>query len=141
VVFGAGWPLTILGLDVTHESVMDDDYMDALRRDGGKDGQFLWDVSRFYANFYTSTGQTKSGFAVHDSSAVAYALHPEFFTVQRGAVRVVPDGIARGQTILRPEGYFDHAKDWDGRPSVNVCIGVDAPAFLKFYRDTIVGHG
>lgn len=140
VVFGAGWPLTIVGLDVTHESVMTDDYMKALARDAGRDGQFLWDVSRFYAGFYTSTGQTRSGFAVHDSSAVAYALHPEFFTVERGAVRVVSEGIARGQTILRPEGYFDHARDWDGRPSVNVCVGVDAAAFLKFYRDTVLGN-
>ncbi len=139
MVFGAGWPLTIVGLDVTHESVMTDDYVQQLARDAGRDGQFLWDVSRFYAGFYTSTGQTRSGFAVHDSSAVAYALHPEFFTVQRGAVRVVSEGIARGQTILRPEGYFDHARDWDGRPSVNVCVGVDAAAFLKFYRDTVLG--
>lgn len=139
IAFGAEWPLTIVGLDVTHESVMTDDYMQALARDAGKDGQFLWEVSRFYAKFYTSTGQTRSGFAVHDSSAVAYALHPEFFTVERGAVRVVPEGIARGQTILRPDGYFDHAKDWDKRPSLNVCVGVNAEAFLKFYRDTIVG--
>jgi inosine-uridine nucleoside N-ribohydrolase len=140
VVFGAGWPLTIVGLDVTHESVMTDAYVQDLARDAGRDGQFLWDVSRFYAGFYTSTGQTRSGFAVHDSSAVAYALHPEFFSVERGAVRVVTEGIAFGQTILRPEGYFDHARDWDGRPSVNVCVGVDAQAFLKFYRDVILGH-
>jgi purine nucleosidase len=139
VVFGAGWPLTVVGLDVTHESVMTDDYVEALARDAGRDGKFLWEVSRFYAGFYTSTAQTKSGFAVHDSSAVAYALHPEFFAIERGAVRVVTEGIARGQTILRPEGYFDHASDWDGRPMVDVCVGVDAPAFLSFYRNTIVG--
>ena len=50
----------------------------------------------------------------------------------------VADGIARGQTILRPEGYYDHARDWDGRPSCKVAVTVDAAAFLKFYRDTIV---
>ena len=76
---------------------------------------------------------------MHDSSAVAYVLHPEFFTTERGPVRVVPDGIARGQTILRPDGHFRHAKDWDNRPSCDVAVTVDAPAFLKFYRETIVG--
>ncbi|MBW8838072.1 MAG: nucleoside hydrolase, partial [Burkholderia sp.] len=141
IVFGADWPVTIAGLDVTHETVMTDEYVQGLARDGGADGAFLWEVSRFYAGFYTSTRQTKSGFAVHDSSAVAYALHPEMFTVLRGAVRVVTEGVARGQTILRPEGYFDHAKDWDGRPSCNVCVGVDSAAFLRFYRETIVGRG
>jgi inosine-uridine nucleoside N-ribohydrolase len=139
IVFGADWPMTIVGLDVTLESVMTDEYLKDLARDAGADGQFLWDVSRFYANYYTASKQTTNGFAVHDSSAVAYALHPEMFTVERGPVRVVPDGIARGQTILRPEGRFGWASDWDNRPSVNVCVGVDTPAFLGFYRDTIVG--
>jgi inosine-uridine nucleoside N-ribohydrolase len=139
IVFGAKWPLTIVGLDVTHESVMTDEYVAGLKRDAGEDGAFLWDVSRFYAQFYTSTKQTLNGFAVHDSSAVAAVLHPELFTYERGPVRVVPDGIARGQTILRPEGHYDRAIEWNGRASCNVAVTVDAPAFLKFYRDTIVG--
>ena len=138
IVFGADWPMTIVGLDVTHESVMTDGYMQDLVAHAGADGAFLWEVSRFYAKFYTSSRQFLNGFAVHDSSAVAAVLHPEFFTYERGAVRVIPDGIAKGQTILRPEGYFDHARDWDGRPSCQVAVTVDAPAFLKFYRDTIV---
>jgi purine nucleosidase len=137
VVFGADWPVSIAPLDVTTETVMTDAYLQALAQDAGEDGKFLWQVSRFYAGFYTSTGQTRDGFFVHDSSAVAYALHPEFYTVERGAVRVATDGVARGQTILRPEGYFDHAADWNGRPSVNVCVGVDSAAFLDFYRQTL----
>eukprot|EP01036_Dinobryon_divergens_P060656 gene60656-80887_t len=106
------------------------------RRDGGgreqagEDGKFVAAITDFYANFYTSTGQTSDGLPVHDSSAVAYALHPEFFTVERGPVRVISGGIAHGQTILRPEKKFDHAADWNGRPSVNVCVGVDSAAFL-----------
>jgi len=138
IVFGADWPMTIVGLDVTHESVMTDAYMQDLVAHAGADGAFLWEVSRFYAKFYTSSKQFLNGFAVHDSSAVAAVLHPKFFTFERGAVRVIPDGIAKGQTILRPEGYFDHAKDWDGRPSCRVAVTVDDAAFLKFYRDTIV---
>ncbi len=139
IVFGANWPMTIIGLDVTLESVMSDAYIADLARDAGQDGAFLHEVSRFYANFYTASKQTSDGFPVHDSSAVAAALHPDMFTYVRGAVRVVPDGIARGQTIVRPEGYYDQASDFDGRPSCNVAVGVDAPRFLKFYRDTIVG--
>lgn len=138
IVFGAAWPMTIVGLDVTHESVMTDAYMQSLAAEAGTDGAFLWEVSRFYAGFYTRSQQYLDGFAVHDSSAVAAVLHPEFFTYARGPVRVIADGIARGQTILRPEGYYDRARDWDGRPSCNVAVTVDAAAFLRFYRDTII---
>jgi inosine-uridine nucleoside N-ribohydrolase len=140
IVFGAAWPMTIVGLDVTQQTVMTTAYMTELREAAGVDGQFIWDISRFYSEFYSGTGQTRDGFYVHDSSAVAYALHPEFFTVERGPVRVVTGGIANGQTILRPEKRFDHAADWNGRPSCNVCVSVDNDAFLKFYRDTIVGR-
>jgi inosine-uridine nucleoside N-ribohydrolase len=138
IVFGANWPMTIVGLDVTHESVMTDEYVSDLARRAGRDGAFLWEVSRFYANFYTTSRQFLNGFAVHDSSAVAAVLHPEFFTYVSGAVRVVPDGIAKGQTIVRPEGHYDRARDWDGRRSCQVAVTVDAPAFLKFYADTII---
>lgn len=138
IVFGAAWPTTIVGLDVTHESVMTDAYVRDLAAHAGADGTFLWEVSRFYASFYTASQQYLDGFAVHDSSAVAAVLHPEFFTYERGPVRVIADGIAKGQTILRPEGYYDRARDWDGRPSCNVAVTVDSAAFLKFYRDTIV---
>src|SRR4029079_16245797 len=80
VAFGADWPMTIEPLDVTHETIMTTDYVRGLAEAGGDDVQFLWDVSRFYEHFYVSTGTTRGGFAVHDSSAVGYALHPEFFS-------------------------------------------------------------
>ena len=137
IVFGARWPTTIVGLDVTMQSIMTAAYVEALARDAGEDGKFVAAITDFYANFYTSTGQTSDGLPVHDSSAVAYALHPEFFTVERGPVRVISGGIAHGQTILRPEKKFDHAADWNGRPSVTVCVGVDSAAFLAFYRETL----
>jgi inosine-uridine nucleoside N-ribohydrolase len=138
IVFGADWPMTVIGLDVTHESVMTDDYMKSLAADAGTDGAFLWEVSRFYAKFYTSAKRTLNGFAVHDSSAVAAVLHPAFFGYSEGPVRVVHDGIAKGQTILKDEHGNDRLGDWSGRPACKVAVTVDAPAFLKFYRDTVV---
>ena len=137
IVFGAAWPMTIIGLDVTMESVMTDDYLDALARDAGKDGQFLHDVSRFYRKFYANEGI--EGIPVHDSSAVAAALHPEMFGYVEGQVRVVIDGIARGQTIVRPTGRYPRAQGYDGRPTCQVAVRVDSPAFLAFYRNTVMG--
>jgi purine nucleosidase len=65
---------------------------------------------------------------------VTYALHPEFFAVERGPVRVVPDGIARGQTILKPEGETYPVADWDNRPSQAVAVGVQSGRVLALYR-------
>ncbi len=139
IVFGAEWRMVIVPLDATHESVMTDAYIGELRDKTGADGQFLWDVSREYAKHYGSRGF--AGFPVHDSSAVAALMHPEMFGYELGPVRVVTaEGVAHGQTVLKPEGSSHwRASGYDGRPVCKVATKVDAPAFLKFYRDSIVG--
>jgi inosine-uridine nucleoside N-ribohydrolase len=137
-VFTADWPVTIAGLDVTQETVMTDAFVEDLARTG-EDGVFVRAISAFYQQFHRDSIGL-DGFFVHDSTAVGYALHPELFTLARGAVRVVVDGIARGQTILKPEdGRRFRPGPWDGVPAQAVCIGVDAPALLALCRQVIAG--
>lgn len=138
IVFGAAWPVTIVPLDVTHETVMSDAYVNELAEVAGEDGRFVRVVSRFYQGFYNES-MGIWGFPVHDSSAVAYALHPEFYTVETGSVRVVTEGIAFGQTIIRPDGRSYPPGPWDDRPSQTIATGVNAQAVLDFYRRTLVG--
>jgi inosine-uridine nucleoside N-ribohydrolase len=136
-IFGAAWPITVVGLDVTQEAVMSVAYLEALRDAGGKAGQFIWDITRFYANFYSSTTGLE-GIPVHDSSAVAYLLDPTLFTTRSGPLRVVTEGIAIGQTIQQPSTRKFQENAWSGRPDHSICIDGDAERFLKLYFDTIV---
>lgn len=136
-VFGAGWPVAVVGLDVTQQTIMTEAYLAALARDGGADGAFVRQVSAFYQNFHRDSAGL-DGFYVHDSSAVAYALHPEFFRTARGAIRVVTEGIAVGQTIARLEGTHYPPGPWDDRPLQTICTGVDADAVLATYRAALV---
>lgn len=138
IVFGAAWPVTIVPLDVTHETVMSDSYVNDLAQVAGEDGRFVRAVSQFYQGFYHDT-MGIWGFPVHDSSAVAYALHPEFYTTETGAIRVVSEGIAFGQTIIAPDGRNYPPGAWDNRPSQTIVTGVNAPAVLDFYRRTLLG--
>ena len=52
-------------------------------------------ISRFYDAFHREV-VGMDGFAVHDSSAIAYAIDPDLFTVTTGALRMVSEGIAIG---------------------------------------------
>ena len=78
---------------------------------------------------------------IHDSSAVAYLLAPQLYTVERGPVRVIAEGIAMGQTILgpTPERYASDA--WLNRPDCDVCTGVDADAVRALYLETLALAG
>jgi len=138
IVFGAEWPVSIVPLDVTQETIMSDSYVNDLAEVAGEDGRFVRRISAFYQDFHKGSAGV-DGFYVHDSSAVAFALHPEFYRTETGAVRVVTDGIAVGQTTLKPDNRRFPPGAWDDRPSVTVATGVNAPAVLDFYRRTLLG--
>ncbi|MBB4844040.1 inosine-uridine nucleoside N-ribohydrolase [Paucibacter oligotrophus] len=132
IVFGAEWPVVIVGLDVTQAVVMDEDYLAGLQGRGGAVGDFLWHATRHYQDFYHSVDGIR-GIYSHDASAIAYAVVPEAFELRAGPVRVALEGIARGQTIqkLRPPGPVADA--WTGCPAQQVCIAVDSARVLALF--------
>lgn len=137
-IFAASWPIVVVGLDVTQEAIMSTAYLEKLRDEAGRTGQFIWDISRYYENFYRSTTRF-DGIPVHDSSAVAYLLDPSLFTTRGGPIRVVTEGIAIGQTIQAPNTRrFPPGNAWEGRPDHLICIDSDAERFLALYYDTVV---
>jgi inosine-uridine nucleoside N-ribohydrolase len=132
-ILTAPWPVTVVGLDVTHETVMTREYLSGLRDTAGDAGAFIWDTTRGYESFYRDLVGL-AGIACHDSLAVAYVVDPSLFTTRPGPVRVVTEGIAQGQTIQKhlPRKYrVDH---WEPHPAQTVCVGVDSQRFLEAYR-------
>lgn len=117
IVFGARWPVTIVGLDVTHEVLLGNDWLDALGRDGGAEGEFIREITRFYEAFYRR--RTGGGIYSHDASAVACTLDATLFERRAGPVRVVTEGETAGQTLQDAAGTGE-------RPEQSICVGVDA---------------
>ncbi|MFT7287268.1 MAG: purine nucleosidase [Halieaceae bacterium] len=139
-VFGSGLQLTVVGLDVTEETIMDEVFINSLRERAGEAGDFIHAISRFYFDFYEGiNGQRQC--PIHDSSAVAYLLQPSLYETALGPVRVVSEGIAMGQTILgeAPERYASDA--WQNRPASRVCVAVNADAMRQLYLDTLARAG
>jgi purine nucleosidase len=133
-VFAADWPVTVVGLDVTHQVLMDTAYLDALGERGGAEGRYLRDITRPYERFHARS--TGGGIFAHDASAVACALDAGRFELRRGAVRVVTAGKAIGQTI---QARSDQGAFAAQRRSVQAaCIAVDAPGVLADFHDCFV---
>lgn len=139
-VFTADWPVVIVGLDVTEESFFSAEYIDALKADGGKVGEFIWDVSRYYLRFY-SDKLGLQGCHVHDPSAIAYVINPELFTLREGPIRVVTEGPAEGMTLQKFDGRRHQTDDWQDMPPQRVGVAVDDQALLALYREAIVNYG
>ncbi|WP_439842814.1 nucleoside hydrolase [Aeromonas taiwanensis] len=140
VVFTADWPVVIIGLDVTQQSVFSGAYLDALRDEAGEPGRFLWDVSRFYLRFY-SARIGMEGCHVHDPSAIAYVIDPSLFTLREGPVRVITQGPAIGHTLQTFDGKAHPHDGWAGYPAQRVGVAVRDQALLALYRDTLTAWG
>ena len=137
VVFTAGWPVTMVGLDVTEATIMTEAYLQSLKATGSRTAAFIYDITRFYQKFHFDLYGVDN-IHTHDPSAIMYALDPTLFTTVSGPMRVLTEGIAIGQTILdRRELEGGLETPWSGKPPVNVCVGVDSPRLLQMFKQRI----
>ena len=134
IVMTAPWKV-VVGLDVTHKTVLTRQGLEAMAREGGERVRLLAEISQFYIGFYSHL--VDDGMMVHDSCAAIYMVAPELFKTQSGAIRVVAGGIADGQTIIKPDGRHFPPGAWEGKPSQLACIDVDTKAVLALLHKTI----
>ena len=134
IVFSAGWPLTMVGLDVTLQVMMDESYLARLQAAQTPLTDFIIAITDFYSQGYFQRYGIK-GFFVHDSSAVAYAVDSTLFETRMLHIVVdTTDGPSSGRTVA------DLRRQPAQEPNVNVCLEVDKARFLKLYFDRVAGR-
>ncbi|MCS6836971.1 MAG: nucleoside hydrolase [Anaerolineae bacterium] len=125
VVFGAPWQVTMVGLDVTHTVHMTSADLEAYARSSKATARHIVHILPKYRQYFEDTYGC-DGIFVHDSSAIAYAIDPTLFTVQRWPVRVETSGLfSRGKTWPLVTQTDHRLPEWEGRPLVNVPTRVD----------------
>ncbi|KXF82027.1 nucleoside hydrolase [Enterovibrio coralii] len=139
IVLTANWPVTVVGLDVTHEAFFSSQYLDTVRDTCGDIGQFMWDISRFYLAFYKERMGVEGCF-VHDPSAIAYVINPALFEVRKGPIRVVCDGPAEGMTLQKYRETKHKTDEWKDKPAQNVAIAVNDRALLDLFLDSMTHY-
>jgi inosine-uridine nucleoside N-ribohydrolase len=142
IVLGAGWPLTMVGLDVTHKVHMGTGTLHAISKIQNPLNQLVSKAMVFYEQFYTKYTKT-NGIFVHDSTAIAYVLAPHLFKTSAGPVRVdSTEGTGRGKTwpCLEDASQEDNLwlLPWKNRPKINICVDVDGEAVIKLITDNLI---
>jgi inosine-uridine nucleoside N-ribohydrolase len=142
-VFTAGWPLTMVGLDVTHQVILPLTLFEQLALHHQHLAMdTLCHAVRFYSHFYSQhdpvVGQI-TGCYGHDVLAFVVLTHPELFKLQTGRVRVAVDGLAQGQTMMQRKAVSYPQHGWhEDIPHTQVCMSVDAPACLAEVKNTLM---
>lgn len=131
IVFGAGLPLRMVGLDVTHQALMLPPDIAALDALGTRAGRVVADLMRFFAIHHRDR-YGWDGPPVHDAVAVAWLLERTLVGGQRLRVDIdTSDGPSRGRTIADPEGLA-------GQPAnVEVGLTIDRERLMAMLVDAI----
>jgi len=100
---------------------------------------FLHDAVQFYKQYHLTVADL-DGIYMHDPVALLLAvpsIRDRVFHIHEGAVRVVTEGIARGQTILDIRRNWVVPNEWTSAPRCRVAMGVDVDAALRELRSRL----
>lgn len=140
LVFNADWPVTMLGLDVTHQVLLKAAVLDRIRLANPDQGDFLAQSARHYFDFYRQSLGI-AGCYFHDAATIAYAIEPSLFGCRHGVIRVATEGLALGQTMMAPEGRTFPTQGWEDRPITKVAFEVDDVRVLDLFEKTLSSGG
>ena len=131
IVFNEDWPLTMVGLDVTHQALATPSVVAEIAAIGTPVAAFVGELMDFFAHSY----KDEQGFdypPVHDPVAVAYVIDPTVLTVRKAPLDVELTGtITLGMTVadLRAPAPDDC--------TTQVATGLDADKFWGLVTDAI----
>ena len=124
IVFNEPWPLTMVGLDLTHEALATPAVVKAIAAIGTAPSRFVGELLEFFGETY----REQQGFEhppVHDPCAVAFVIDPTVMQVTRVPLDVELAGtLTLGMTVAdfrapapadcttQVAGKLDHAKFW-----------------------------
>jgi inosine-uridine nucleoside N-ribohydrolase len=149
IVFQAGWPLTMVGLEVGDKALFTRKYLDELGRTHGPINDFIVSVLTFLVNL--SSSFDSPGAPMYDPSAVAVAIDSTLVKVQEMHVDVETRGeFTRGATVGNRRGEVERNVLHGDRymiegvdkvtPNAKVCVDVDADRFLQLFVSRIRGR-
>ncbi|MFE0171136.1 nucleoside hydrolase [Streptomyces sp. NPDC059002] len=125
IVFNESWPVTMVGLDLTHQALATPEVTERIAKVGTKPAVFVGELLDFFGAMYLEA-QGFDAPPVHDPCAVAYVIDPSVMTVRKAPVDIELTGtLTLGMTVTdfrapAPDDChtqvavgLDHQRFWD----------------------------
>ena len=129
-VFSSGLDVTMVGLDVTHQALVNAEHARQLR-EAGRIGEVVAELLEFYGGFHRAT-YGWDGSPIHDAVAVADVIDPTLLEVERLNVRVDTESeLCRGRTVV------DLWRRTGLEPTANVAVAIDAERFVNLLLERL----
>ncbi len=148
IVFQAGWPVTMVGLDVGDKTLLTRNYLDDLGSTHGPVNDFIHGVAKYLVELSAQFGSP--GTPMYDPLAVGVAIDATLVKAPAMHVDVETHGtFTRGETVANRHGGVErnvlHGDHYviEGvdkvEPNAKVCTEVDAERFLQLFVSRIKG--
>jgi pyrimidine-specific ribonucleoside hydrolase len=129
IVFDAGVPIVMSGLEVTHMAAINDKEIEELKNSDGKVSKMCGNLLHFYTRFHSGEGYTS--YPIHDACSVMYLLYPQMFKSKDLQVEVdVSEGMHRGRTAPDNREWIKYEN-----PNTKVLLDVDRQEFMRVLLD------
>ncbi len=129
IVFESGLPLTMIGLNLTHQALATPEVLERVRALPGAPARAVEDWMLFFGSRYE---RVFGRFAppVHDPCTMALLIDPDVIRTEETFVAVETEGRwTRGATVVDLHGRFER------EPNARVAMELDAPRFW----DLVIG--
>ncbi len=131
IVFDAGIPVTMIGLDVTHRSIVWEPEREALSRAGDRVGPVVGGLLAFFQEFHERT-YGWAGTPIHDAVTVAHLVEPGLVRTAALDVRIETQGrYTRGRTVV------DLRRVTGRPPNAHVGLDIDRERFVTLLTEAI----
>lgn len=156
IVFQAGWPLTMVGLDVGDKTLFGRKELEEIGKNHGPMSDFTYKIGKFLVDLSGQFGE--SGTPMYDPLAVGVAIDATLVTAQAMQVEVETRGeFTRGETVANHRNEVErnvlhHFPAGSGEadrymiegldkvePNAKVCLDVQADRFLQLFVSRIRG--
>ncbi|WP_235912140.1 nucleoside hydrolase [Ruania zhangjianzhongii] len=139
VVINSGLPLTMYGLDVFHQVVVEPGEVARLADSVDVVARAVGHLLGFQAQ-----SEEPALRLIGDAGAVCALVAPELMRIERWPVRVELTGLSRGQTVVdrRTRAGEDRVHGTPGVwPELDVVLGADGPAVVELFLETLGCRG
>ena len=131
LVFKAGLPLTMVGLNISHQALITQEVISSIGAVGNETSAFGVELLRFFCSTYDAVEGMPEG-PLHDPITVAIAIDRSVATIQRSHVDVETKGeFTSGATAV-------DLHDMLGKePNADIAITLDVAKFWQLIRDAV----
>lgn len=135
LVFNAGWPITMVGLDVTLAARLEEPELERIASASTPQARFVTAILQHYLGVYARSFGGRRICPLHDPLAAGVAVDPGLVTrALESPVHVTRDAATRGMTLVDRRPKYVEAEGRPG-PMTRIALEVDAPRFV----DDLVG--